>query len=192
MSHTINMDRYWLLTTRAYGTWLPGDERGFVGWVQDPGRNPVKRNQPNTPTEPANRPLWQAARSQMKLEPMSFTAREAELLLEQFLETAAYRAWQLLAVSVLTTHVHAVLGVPGDPDPEELLRDFKAYGSRKLNQHSPRGRQAKWWSESGSRRKLPEEKDVLAAIQYVLRQECPLLIWSANIPELGLPQGRVV
>ena len=27
--------RYWLLTSTTYGTWLPGDERGFVGRVWD-------------------------------------------------------------------------------------------------------------------------------------------------------------
>jgi len=151
MSQTISIDRYWLLTSHAYGTWLPGDDRGFVGWVEDPGQKLVKRNQPNTPPEPANPPLRQFARSQMKSDAIWFTSREAELLWEQFLETASYRQWQLLAVAVLATHVHWVLGVPGDPDPDDLLGDLKAYGSRKLNQHSPRGRRTKWWCESGSK-----------------------------------------
>ncbi len=128
----------------------------------------------------------------MKSDAIWFTSREAELLWEQFLETAAYRQWQLLAVAVLATHVHWVLGVPGDPDPDDLLGDLKAYGSRKLNQHSPRGRRTKWWCESGSKRKLAGDGSVLAAIRYVLAQEHPLLIWTANIPELGLQQGRLV
>ena len=29
------MDRYWLLTWTTYGTWLPGDARGFVSNVAD-------------------------------------------------------------------------------------------------------------------------------------------------------------
>ena len=29
------MDRYWLLTWHTYGTWLPGDRRGFVGRVRE-------------------------------------------------------------------------------------------------------------------------------------------------------------
>jgi len=192
MSQTTSVDRYWLLTSHAYGTWLPGDKRGFVGWVEDPGNKLVKRNRPKTATEPGNAPLRQFAQSQMKSDAIWFTSREAELLWEQFLETAAYRQWQLLAVAVLATHVHWVLGVPGDPDPEDLLRDLKAYGSRKLNQHSPRGHQTKWWCESGSKRKLSGDGSVLAAIRYVLGQEHPLLIWTADIPELGLKQGRLV
>ncbi len=29
------MFRHWLLTSTFYGTWLPGDRRGFVGRVRD-------------------------------------------------------------------------------------------------------------------------------------------------------------
>lgn len=32
----------WLLTWTTYGTWLPGDARGFVGYVHDPAMAPVK------------------------------------------------------------------------------------------------------------------------------------------------------
>ena len=33
----------------------------------------------------------------------------------------------------MADHVHLVVGVPGDPDPHAMLRDFKAYGSRALS-----------------------------------------------------------
>jgi len=36
----------WLLTWTTYGTWLPGDERGFVGFIQD--ARPMMR-EPTTP-----------------------------------------------------------------------------------------------------------------------------------------------
>ncbi len=29
------MFRHWLMTSTFYGTWLPGDRRGFVGRVRD-------------------------------------------------------------------------------------------------------------------------------------------------------------
>jgi hypothetical protein len=34
------MDRFWLLTWTTYGTWLPGDERGFVSEVRDDSGEP--------------------------------------------------------------------------------------------------------------------------------------------------------
>jgi hypothetical protein len=50
------MDRYWFLTWTTYGTWLPGDARGFVGrvWNEDLGPR-VKHNEPGTPYD-ANLP----------------------------------------------------------------------------------------------------------------------------------------
>jgi hypothetical protein len=43
------MDRYWLLTWTTYGTWLPGDTRGFVSDVRDGPGPEVRHNVPSTP-----------------------------------------------------------------------------------------------------------------------------------------------
>src|SRR5690349_21194983 len=43
------MDRVWHLTWTTYGTWLPGDERGFVSNVRDGDGPEVKHNTPATP-----------------------------------------------------------------------------------------------------------------------------------------------
>lgn len=42
------MDRYWLLTSTTYGTWLPGDERGFVSPVPELAGPSKRHNQPGT------------------------------------------------------------------------------------------------------------------------------------------------
>ena len=39
---------------------------------------------------------------------------------------------------------------------------------------------------------LPDDTAVLAAIQYVVDQEFPLLIWTTEVPELNLKGGRIV
>ena len=41
--------------------------------------------------------------------------------------------WELLGVAVMAQHIHLVVGVGGDPDPEKIIGDFKSYGSRALN-----------------------------------------------------------
>ncbi|MBS0260313.1 MAG: hypothetical protein JSS02_00025, partial [Planctomycetes bacterium] len=111
------MDRYWLLTTNTYGTWLPGDHKGFVGFVRNPSGEKVIHNIPGTPVETGNPLLERFARSQLKSPPVRFTLGQAELLLDQFLETAQIRKWRLLAVAIMANHVHWVVGVLGDPDP---------------------------------------------------------------------------
>jgi hypothetical protein len=92
----------------------------------------------------------------------------------------------------MSSHFHLVVGTPGDPDPSALLADFKSYGSRALNRRWPKPESETWWTDSGSKRKLPYPSSVLAAIQYVLDQEYPLVIWTARIPELNLTGGRLV
>ena len=49
----------------------------------------------------------------------------------------------------MANHVHVVVGVPGDPEPERLLADFKAWGTRRLNRGW--GRREHWWTQGGSK-----------------------------------------
>ncbi len=174
------MDRYWLLTWRTYGTWLPGDERGFVDPVVDEQGHRAIHNIPGTPVDADNPQLRAYAQGVMKGEPVYLTAEQAPVLLGQFQETATYRGWELLVVAVLSNHVHLIVGVPGDPDPADLLRDFKSYGSRRLNRRWGTPKNGSWWSESGSRRRLKAEENVREAIQYVLEQTNPLVTWLAE------------
>ncbi len=184
-------ERYWLITRRTYGSWLPGDERGFVSPVRDQQGVEVIHNIPGTAYD-ANMPkLKRYAESQLKCDPIRLALAQAECLLNQFQETSRYREWQLLAVAVMADHVHVVVGVPGDPDPSDILGDLKSYGSRSLNKKWTKPKSETWWAESGSKRKLPTPDAVLAAINYVVEQEYPLIIWTAPIPELSLPGGRL-
>src|SRR6266540_502234 len=45
------VDRYWLLTTTTYGTWLPGDERGFVSNLANEAGKGERHNVPGTPCD---------------------------------------------------------------------------------------------------------------------------------------------
>jgi REP element-mobilizing transposase RayT len=121
--------------------------------------------------------------------PVFLNIGQARALLAQFHETSGCRGWQLEAVGIMRCHVHVVVGVPGDPDPETLLRDLKSYGSRKLNEHDKRPVSGTWWTESGSRRKLPHDRAVAGAVAYVRDQENPLVVWLAPRWETELRLG---
>jgi REP element-mobilizing transposase RayT len=186
------MDRYWLLTWTTYGTWLPGDSRGFVSNVRDGPGPEVRHNIPGTPCDGDLPGLETSARKSLKSPPIYLTREQAGLLLAQFRETATYRGWRLLAVAIMANHVHIVVGVPGDPDPETLLRDFKSYGSRTLNRHCGTPASGTWWTTSGSKRKLPHDEAVRSANDYVVRRQSnPLLVWEATEQgEPGASQGE--
>ncbi len=172
------MDRYWLLTWTTYGTWLPGDVRGFVSNVAEGEGPEVRHNEPKTPYDKDDARVRKRALANLDGEPVWLSEEQALLVAAQFRETAAYRGWSILALAVMANHVHLVVGVPGDPDPAKLLHSFKSYASRALAKagHAPSG--GRWWTESGSRRKLPDQRAVTTAVAYVLNQNRPLVIWS--------------
>src|ERR1051326_2905264 len=171
------MDRYWLLTWTTYGTWLPGDDRGFVSNVRDGDGPEVRHNVPGTQPDARQRGLWLAAKENMAGPAVYLTVDHATAVLEQFQETARYRGWELLAVAIMRNHIHVVVGVAGDPEPDTLLRDFKSYASWKLNRTFERPLSGTWWTESGSRRKLPNDAAVGGAARYGREQEYPLVVW---------------
>jgi REP element-mobilizing transposase RayT len=183
-------DRHWLLTWTTYGSWLPGDERGSVTPVRDAPGPRLKHNRPRTDYDSSLPGLARSARSLLKSPPIRLTLPQAEVILAQFHETAQHRGWTLLAVAIMRTHIHIVIGVPGDPDPDTILRDFKSYASRALNRSWTKPASGTWWTESGSKRKLPDEPAVLAAVRYVAHQPAPLLIWIADLPEFASLRGE--
>jgi len=178
------MDRYWFFTWRTYGTWLPGDH-GFVGYYRALTGDKVSDNEVDGDfAEPIPALAAYAARL-LKSEPVSLTLEHARILLPQFHETAQVRGWQIDAVAILTTHVHIVFGVPGDPDPSKMLGDWKSYGSRSLNRSLGK-RPGEWWADNGSKRPLKTDFRRWAANRYVRDQENPLLVWLSNEAQLLL------
>ena len=140
----------------------------------------VRHNVPGTPYDAAAPGLLRSAQSNQGCEPIRLTVAQASLLPAQFRQTAAHRGWALLALAVMANHIHLVVGVPGDPDPAGLLRDFKSYAARSLNAAFGKPASGTWWTESGSRRKLPDDRAVAAAVQYVHDQAAPLVVWVAE------------
>ncbi|MBM3139796.1 MAG: hypothetical protein FJZ92_06150 [Chloroflexi bacterium] len=127
----------------------------------------------------------------MKGERVWLDRTQARTLIGQFQETSRSRGWRLIAIAILVNHVHIVVGVPGDPDPSAALSDLKAYGSRALSRRHGRRR---WWTESGSRRRLVDEPAVITATRYVRDQRSPLATWVdpefAALAREGEASGR--
>ncbi len=172
------MQRYWLLTWTTYGTWLPGDPRGFVGRVRIADGIRDEANQFQAEPHRASQPLLANSVQTLKQTPVRLNYSQADLLLQQFRETANYRRWIIAAGAVMSNHIHLVVGVPDDPEPSTLLRDFKSYGSRVLNRTTDIPAGHKWWTEHGSTRKLADETALSNAIAYVMQQEFPLVVWT--------------
>jgi REP element-mobilizing transposase RayT len=153
----------YFLTWGTYGTWLPGDERGWSehghGW-QPP--NPVRK-------------LEAAAR--MTEDACRLDAEQRDIVERQIRETCQVRGWQLHAVNCRSNHLHVV--VTADVAPELVRNQFKAWATRRLKELESKRRQARglgadtgpmrenWWAERGSRRFLNDEESLEGAILYV-------------------------
>jgi len=188
----------WLVTSTFYGQWLPGDARGCVTRVRE-----RRADDPETPIriehdelgedyEPPMPGLEKAALTQLKGPPVALDLAQAERLLAQFQETAKFRGWTLLAVSVMANHVHLIVDAPPEAGKSTLLRDFKSYGARRLNRIFGPRVSGTWWSDGGSCRVL---RSLPAAVHYVChRQPKPLLVWSqerGRIPVSESDPGNV-
>jgi REP element-mobilizing transposase RayT len=160
----IHCDHYWFLTWTMYGNWLPGDNRGFASNVRDGDGLEVRHNVPGTEYDKDLPSLEEHARKNLICDPIRINLEQAEILLLHFQETAVFRNWKLFAVAIMANHCHVVMGVPGDPEPKTLLQSLKSYGSRAFNRKWKKPESGTWWTESGSKHKLPDHAAVLAEL----------------------------
>jgi REP element-mobilizing transposase RayT len=124
--------------------------------------------------------LYRSALASMKGDVISITQEQAEVLLRQFLETSTIRQWPMLAVAIMCDHIHIVIQVPDNADPEKVLGDIKAYGSRVLNRHWGKPDSGIWWTSRGSKRPKKDDAAIRNAVVYVLTQENPHVIWACD------------
>ena len=174
------MDRYWLLTWTCYGNWLPGDRRGFVGNIREADGVQVSHDIPGTPYDQALPLLEKWVRERMTGDPIALGRSEADAMIAQYRDTTRIRKWSLEAASVMFNHTHLVVGVAGDPDPQQILETFKSWATRAVKKLRPVPPNGTFWTAKGSKRKLPDESAVRAAVIYVAKKQPePLAAWWA-------------
>ena len=115
-----------------------------------------------------------------------FQAIRVRRIAEQLHETARHRSRQIDALAVQMNHIHLVFGTVGDPDPDTMLGDWKAYCSRALNRMigwTPPDPRPVWWERDGSKRVCPTSQARANRIRYVRDQEKPLVVWLSTEAE---------
>ena len=165
-----HIHRFWLLTWTTYGTWLPGDDRGSVTRVREDEGSRVEHDRPQTPYIGPAPGLKRTALANLKGEPIFLTAEQAEAVAEQLQQIAEHRKWSILAAAVIPNHAHVLVGVPGDPEPYEVLGTFKSWASRRLNQKWHKPASDTWRTAKGSMRKKADWPALKNAVEYVRKQ----------------------
>ncbi len=144
-------------TWTTYGTWLPGDERGWVEY-QKGFRLP----------DPA-RELEAAAR--LSADACWLDPEQREQVNSQVAETCGHKRWLLQAVNCRSNHVHVVTSASAAP--KTMRGQLKAWSSRRLNDHQRKksvdmeALREIWWADRGSIRWIFDTASLEAATLYV-------------------------
>ena len=150
----------YLISFRAYGTWLHGDRRGSVDRFH---------NRYGTPRIPPNEQWRKYNLASLKQPPVKLSSRRRAAIENAIKETCKIRGWVLLALNARTNHIHTVVSANSKPEP--VLNAFKANATREMREagcwHSERSP----WIPRGSKKYLWDEDAVSAAVVYVLYEQ---------------------
>jgi len=149
----------YFLTWTTYGTWLPGDVRGWVS---------RDNSAPGSDFNPPSPPLEQAAHKRMKFPELRLAPAQRRLVEQAIARVCRFRDWKFLAANCRTSHVHVVVSCGAVP-PGPVLTQFEAYATRLLRERGDFNRR-RVWTRGGSKRYVNTEGALAAAIDYVRNQ----------------------
>lgn len=144
----------------TYGTWLPGDERGWISSTK-------------SGIQPPDPEREQVASLLMAEDPVVLSTSQRAIIEQTIVNHCHIRSWTLHAVKARTNHVHVV--VTADCDPDEVMKQFKAWCSRKLSDAAgltrpvaTRAGRRHWFTEGGDKEIIEDETYLENAIRYVI------------------------
>ena len=150
------------ITWTTYGTWLPGDSRGWKKWKKG-------EQQPQPLLEE-----WCTAR--MKEKPVLLDVKQREVVETVIREHAEHRGWELYAVSARSNHVHVgVSVVPQTGNQDYRLTDgikrvrdqFKANATRVLRRCENPVLNERVWTKGGDIQFVDTDADLEHVIIYI-------------------------
>jgi REP element-mobilizing transposase RayT len=157
-----------LITGTCYGTWLPGDRRGYVSNTRrKDGKYDPRQNIPGTAITADHALTRQYAVAAQKYATASLDATQARIAAEAIVDACAKRGWHVLRSSLMWNHVHVIVTDCPDNGPE-VRRILKGVSQNALSSHL--GKPRRWWTAGGSDRYLHGETAIDAATRYVANQ----------------------
>src|SRR4051794_39407773 len=141
-----------LITWTCYGTWLPGERRGYVSNTRLPDASyEPKHNIPGTPIT-ANDPRTRYhAAAQQKHATATLDQEHALVAARSIVDACAPRHWHIMRAALMWNHVHVIVMQCPDNGPE-VRRILKGVSQNTICKHD--GKSQRWWSEKGSDRYL--------------------------------------
>jgi REP element-mobilizing transposase RayT len=141
----------YFITWTTYGTWLPGDERGWV----EAGKPGIQAPDAVRKDEVERR---------LAFDPVYLDPAQRSVVHDALEEHAEFRGWELRARNTRTNHVH--VAVSAREDGAKVRDRFKAWCSRRLNERF--GKRPIWWTRWGSVRYVWKEHHLENVFRYVV------------------------
>ena len=143
------------ITWTTYGTWLPGDARG---WRAKVGGHRLPDLE-----------LEAECREKMKFDPVSLSATDRLTVETACRDHCRHRGWMLHAVNARTKHVHVVVTANAKP---KLIRDqLKANCTVQLRRQELPFICDRTWAKGGDCSVLFDDKSLHNAVVYTLEAQ---------------------
>ena len=141
----------YFITWTTYGTWLPGDSRGW--------RKSRAGEQPPKPL------LEEWCRGRMKEQIVLLNESQRNAVETICHRHAEIRGWELHAVSVRSNHVH--IAVTANAEPKKVRDQFKANATRVLRQRPNPIINQKVWTRGGDVEIIDDEDSLEQVVLYI-------------------------
>jgi len=139
----------YMATWTTYGTWLPGDKRGYVN----------NKGQ----TLPGDKEVLQKNRERQKAPTVKLNKREKKIAQQVILDEANKIGHKIIALAVCTNHIH-LLAEPHQQSIEKIIGRYKSITTRTFWEH---GRKGKIWTRGFDKQFCFTTKELTARTKYV-------------------------
>ena len=140
----------YFLTWTTYGTWLPGDPRGW--------------NRKGEAASLLGNSLYnEAAKARMHEDAFLLSSTDRKLVKETLVAHCEFRSWGLHALNVRSNHLHIVV-TAADYQPDQAASQFKAWCTRKLKAAHPTRK--RFWTQGASCRWINSDDALAKANEY--------------------------
>jgi REP element-mobilizing transposase RayT len=139
----------YMATWTTYGTWLPGDERGYVdnkGQLQKGDEKILKENQ-----------------ERQKSATIKLNDQEKIVARQAILDEAERIGHKIIAIAVNSNHVH-LLAKPHQQPIEDIIGRYKSITTRLFWEY---GRKGKIWTRGFDKRFCFTETEIATRIVYI-------------------------
>jgi hypothetical protein len=178
----IRMAKWWLVSWTTYGTWLPGDTRGYCTWrgrqyIAPPERYAKPGESKYVAAEhSATRQIAEA----LDVEPVHFSVAEKQTAIRAMVDEISGIAIAPAIISVGRWHVHWLCYF-GTLEIRKVVGRVKAAATRELNLEGFVGKRP--WAKGCNMKSKATRQACRAAYRYIARhdaQECLIYKWKID------------